>query len=174
MLRETVRQRDRMAAVLPDSIVDLALAAQYGALGPGRCVDILLNNLRTPIPTTAQASLPPPTPRPAQALPAQTAQDPLQWALQITAETMNECRAKRLSGELPSRAASAQCSNVPMLAAFNEVHYRYIDLIQFFAARQLELAAKLDRGEMTEQQAQVETQKLYANIQATERQRDGK
>ena len=31
MLRETVRQRDRMAAVLPDSIVDLALAAQYGA-----------------------------------------------------------------------------------------------------------------------------------------------
>ena len=60
------------------------------------------------------------------------------------------------------------------VAAFNEVHYRYIDLIQFFAARRLELAAKLDRGEMTEQQAQVETQKLYANIQATERQRDGK
>jgi len=39
-------------------------------------------------------------------------------------------------------------------------------------AKRLELATKIDRGEMTEQQGQVETQKIYAGIRATERQRD--
>lgn len=51
--------------------------------------------------------------------------------------------------------------------------YRYMDLIEFFAAKRLEFAAKIDRGEMTEQQGQVETQKIHASIQAAERQRDG-
>jgi len=37
-----MRQRDGLAAVLPDSIVDLALSGQYGALSPGRCIGILL------------------------------------------------------------------------------------------------------------------------------------
>ena len=59
-----------------------------------------------------------------------------------------------------------------MLQAFNVAHYRYMDLIQFFAAKRVELATKIDRGEMTEQQAKAETQKIFASIQATERQRD--
>ncbi|MGB7034677.1 MAG: hypothetical protein WBD71_04055, partial [Xanthobacteraceae bacterium] len=128
---------------------------------------------------TAQASIPqqrPVQPQRQQVTPAPatpTVQNPLQWALQITAQTANDCRAKRLRGELPNRAASAQCANRTMLAAFNEVHSRYMDLIQTFAAERLELASKIDRGEMTEQQAQLEGQRLYASIQATERQRDG-
>jgi hypothetical protein len=101
-----------------------------------------------------------------------TAQDPMQWALEVTAQATADCRNKRLKGELPSHAASAQCANPAMLQAFNAAHYRYMDLIQFFAAKRLELAAKIDRGEMTEQQVMVETQKIYASIQATERQRD--
>ncbi len=32
MLRENFRRHDNLAAVLPDSVVDVALAAQYGAL----------------------------------------------------------------------------------------------------------------------------------------------
>ena len=39
-------------------------------------------------------------------------------------------------------------------------------------AKRLEVATKIDRGEMTEQQGQVETEKIFASIQATERQRD--
>jgi hypothetical protein len=39
-----------------------------------------------------------------------------------------------------------------------------LDLIQFFAAKRIELATKIDRGEMTEQQGQVDTQKIYASI----------
>ncbi len=59
-----------------------------------------------------------------------------------------------------------------MLEAFNAAHYRYMDLIRFFAVKRIELATKIDRGEITEQQGEVEGQKLYASIQATERQRD--
>ena len=95
----------------------------------------------------------------------------MQWALKVTAQATNDCRNKRLRGELPSHAASAQCANPAMLQAFNAAHYRYMDLIQFFAAKRLKLATKIDRGE-TEQQVIVETQKIYASIQATERQRD--
>ena len=177
VLRETVRQRDGLAAVLPDSIVDLALAGQYGALSPGRCLAILMNNLNTPIPNTAQASRPQPqpvqpAPRPAPQAGPVVAQDTIQWAAQVTVQANNECRDKRLRGELATHVASVQCSNPTMIAAFQEAHYRYMVLIQFFAAKRIEFAAKIDRGEMTEQQAQLESNKVYASIQATERQRD--
>jgi hypothetical protein len=101
-----------------------------------------------------------------------TVQDPLQWALKVTAQAADDCRNKRLRGELPSHAASVRCANPAMLQAFSAAHYRYMDLIQFFAAKRIELATKIDRGEMTEQQGQVEAQNIFASIQATERQRD--
>jgi hypothetical protein len=179
MLRESVRQHDGLAAALPDSIVDLALTGQYGALTPGRCLAILMNNLSTPIPNTAQASrtqqpqpAPPPAFRPAPQSSTVIAQDPMQWAMQVSAQAANECRAKRLRGELPTRAASAECANAPMLAAFNEAHYKYIDLIQAFATKRTEVAARIDHGELTEQQGQLEIQKAYASIQEAERRRD--
>jgi hypothetical protein len=106
-------------------------------------------------------------------LPAQSSQQgTTEWALKVTAQAADECRNKRLSGALPSHVASVQCANPPMLQAFNAAHYRYMDLIRFFAAKRLEMATKIDRSEMTEQQGQVETEKIYASIQAAERQRD--
>jgi hypothetical protein len=104
-------------------------------------------------------------------LPA-TKQDPVQWALKVTVQAADECKAKRLSGQLPSHAASVQCANPAMLQAFSAANYRYMDLIQYFAAKRLEVATRIDRGEMTEQQGQIETQKIFASIRATERQRD--
>lgn len=98
--------------------------------------------------------------------------NPLRQALKITAQAADECRNKRLSGQLSSHVASVQCANPPMLQAFNAAHYRYMDLIKFFAAKRLEMATKIDRGEMTEQQAQIETAKIYASIQTAERQLD--
>ena len=102
ILRETVRKRDGLAAILPDSIVDLGLAAQYGELSPSRCVAILMNDLKSV--TTAQATLPPPSPAPRSPAPQAkvTAQDPVQWAMQVTVQTEKECRAKRIRGELAS------------------------------------------------------------------------
>jgi hypothetical protein len=45
-------------------------------------------------------------------------------------------------------------------------------LVEFFAAKRLELAAKVDHGQLTEQQFTLEADKAYASIQDTERQRD--
>jgi hypothetical protein len=58
VLREAARQRDGLAAVLPDSIVDLGLERQYGLLSPNRCLGVLMKNLGTPILSTAHASRP--------------------------------------------------------------------------------------------------------------------
>lgn len=105
VLRETVRQHDDLAAVLPDSIVDLALTGQYGALSPGRCFAIVMNNLSTPTPNAAQASRPQsvqPALRPAPQPAPVVAQNSMQWAAQVTVQANNEYRAKRLRGELPN------------------------------------------------------------------------
>lgn len=107
-----------------------------------------------------------------QASAAPTAQNPLQWAAKVTMQAADECRTKRLRGELPSHAASVQCANPPMLQAFDTAHYRYMDLIKAFAAVRLEVASRIDRGELTEQQGEVQIQKAYAQVQAIERQRD--
>jgi len=61
-----------------------------------------------------------------------------------------------------------------MIAAFKEAHYKYMDLIEFFAAKRLELPAKIDRGELTERQAQLDSKKAFASIQEAERRRDGR
>ena len=100
-------------------------------------------------------------------------QEAVQWALQVSAQAITECRTKRLRGELATYAASAQCSNKIMVGAFNEARYKYMDLIQTFAERRLELASMADRGQLTEQQEQLEINKALATIQAIERQRDG-
>ena len=58
VLREAARQSDSLAAVLPDSIVDLGLEGQYGPLSDGRCLAVLMKNLSTPILSTAQTTRP--------------------------------------------------------------------------------------------------------------------
>jgi len=57
-------------------------------------------------------------------------QGALSAPLRETQRAIDESRAKRLSGELPTFAASVQCSNPRMVQAFNAAHYRYMDLIE--------------------------------------------
>src|SRR5207244_660713 len=100
---------------LPDSVVDLALTGQYGSLSPGRCLAVLMNSQGAPIANTAPTSrsqpLQPATPR---QMPPRNTQDAVQRAGQITVQAFNECKAKRLRGELPTHIASVQCSNPTM------------------------------------------------------------
>jgi hypothetical protein len=98
--------------------------------------------------------------------------DPVQRALLVSAQAITQCRDKRLRGLLATYAASVQCSNKIMIGAFGEVQYKYMDLIQSFAERRLELASMLDRGDLTEQQAQLETSKALETIQGIARRRD--
>jgi hypothetical protein len=171
MLRESFRQRAGLAAILPKSVVDLAIAGQYGALSPGRCLSILLEQRNGPAQTHVTQEPPalqiPQVPSPAPAL-----RDLQEAALQQTVLAGARCRAKRLSGELPTFAASALCSNPAMIQEFKSVHYKYMDLIEYFASKRLEFAAKIDRGELSEDQAKTETARVYETIQLTERQRD--
>ncbi len=93
-------------------------------------------------------------------------------AFKETQTAINECRAKRLSGELKTFVASAQCSNPRIMQAYGAANYRYMDLIATFTAKRLQIAQKIDRSEITEAQAQFENTKLLNDIVEAERQRD--
>ncbi len=47
-----------------------------------------------------------------------------------------------------------------------------MDLIKALAEKRLALAQKIDRGELTEDQANLENAKLYLELAVAERQRD--
>jgi hypothetical protein len=93
-------------------------------------------------------------------------------ALDEAEHAVDECRTRRLSGELPNFAAAVQCSNPRMIQAFSAVSYSYMDLINVLAEKRLALAQKIDSGKLTEDQADVENAKLYLELAVAERQRD--
>lgn len=179
VLRETVRRVDPMVALLPDSVVDFALTAQYGALSPGRCIDLLLNSLVSqpkPVQPPTQPATPPQsrTPMPPTASVALNPQDAMKLAVTEMELASNECRAKRLRGELPSYVASANCSNPRIIEAFARARYRYMDLVQVFTSKRLEVAGRQDRNQLTEDQANAEILKAYASMVEDERRRDSR
>jgi hypothetical protein len=53
---------------------------------------------------------------------------------------INECRAKRLAGELKTYVESARCSNPRIIQAFSKANYRYMDLIVLFTAKRLQVS----------------------------------
>jgi hypothetical protein len=85
---------------------------------------------------------------------------------------ITECRNKRIDGTLKTFVASAQCSNPRIVQAFSKANYRYMDLIAAFNAKRLQISERVDRNQLTEADAQVETQKLFASIVEAEKQRD--
>lgn len=89
------------------------------------------------------------------------------WIAALSA--VKECKAKRLGGELKTYAQSAMCSNPAIVQAFSAVNYKHMDLIQGFAAKRLELAERLDQGQITEVQGERELSDLSRRIRAEER-----
>jgi hypothetical protein len=87
-------------------------------------------------------------------------------------QAAKECKAKRLRGELRSRVASVRCSNPRIVQAFSNAHYKHMDLIQLFAKERLRLALIQDRNKTTEDQAEVENAKIFADLVEAERRRD--
>jgi hypothetical protein len=168
VLRETVRQKDGMAAILPDGLVDAALVAQYGALNPGRCIGILFNGNQTQVAAAPTAS------RPTVQQPTPNANDQMKIAVKEAETAILECRSRRLSGELKTYLASAQCANPRIIHAFSAANYRYMDLIGMFTLSRAALAEKIDRNEITEVQAQAETARLFSEIVDSEKRRDGR
>jgi hypothetical protein len=170
MLRENVRKHDSMAAILPDGLVDAALAAQYGALSPGRCISILLSRNSTPVAAAPVARPIVQQPRVPQQVPANYAS--MNAAMKEAKMALTECRAKRLNGELKTYLASAQCANPRIIRAFSAANYRYMDLISLFTAKRAVVAEKMDRKELTEIEAQAENTKIFSEIVEAEKRRD--
>ena len=106
-------------------------------------------------------------------LPAQLAEDPLTIASKAAISAANECRAKRLSGELKTYVESVECSNPRIVEAWGAAKYKYMDLVKTFAAKRLELARRVDRGELSEEQNQRQIADFYSQLQAEGRRREG-
>jgi hypothetical protein len=166
-LRETVRRQDGLARILPDALITAALEANHGPLTPMKCVSLLLNKQGTSV-----APAPAPVAAPPQAPVSQPAQDPMVIAQNEMVAAITECRNKRIDGTLKTFVASAQCANPRIVQAFSNAKYRYMDLIAAFNAQRLQISERVDRKQTTEADAQVETQKLFASIVETEKQRD--
>jgi hypothetical protein len=163
-LRETVRRQDGLARILPDALITATIEANAGPLTPMKCVGLLLNKQSTPV---APAPVAPP-----QASASQPPQDPMVIAQKEMVAAISECRNKRIDGTLKTFVASAQCSNPRIVQAFSKANYRYMDLIAAFNAKRLQISERVDRNQLSEADAQVETQKLFANIVEAEKQRD--
>lgn len=114
--------------------------------------------------TASQQQVQPPRPT--------TSEDIFRAVLRDAQPAINECRLRRLRGELPTFAASAECSNRRLIAAFSAAHYKYMDLIQYLAAKRVEVAEQIDRRELTEDQARQQSMKIIMQIIATEQKRD--
>jgi hypothetical protein len=102
MLRQTVRKQDGLASVLPDSIIDVFLASQYGELTPGRCIRLLLNYETAPVANRATPTSPPApvSPPPQQSVIQQPPQDPMELASKQMFAAISECRTRRIDGEV--------------------------------------------------------------------------
>jgi hypothetical protein len=165
-LRETVRRQDGLARILPETLITAAIEANVGPLTPMKCVGLLLNKQGTPI-----ASAPAPVAPQPQAV-ANQPQDPMVIAQNEMVAAITECRNRRIDGILNTFVASAQCANPRIVQAYSKANYRYMDLIAAFTTKRVQISERVDRKQITEADAQVETQKLFASIVEAEKQRD--
>jgi hypothetical protein len=174
-LRETVRKQDGLARILPDGVVDAVIESNAGPLSPGRCLALLVGGQPAPARTAAVApavAAAPVVQPDRQAISAQANSPAMQAAGNEAAAAINECKSKRLSGELKSFVQSAQCSNPRIVAAFKKASYRYLDLVTLMTAKRLQIAQRLDRNEMSEADANLATQQAFSDVITTERARD--
>jgi len=184
ILRAQVRQEAArqggmglLVSALPDSVLDALLASQFGSLSPGRCIALAISG--APVQPPAQNVRPAPTISPVQPntspprnFLSSDAQAALRQAAAETRAAEKECQDKRLSGALPSFAASAACSNPRILEAYRKAGYRYMDLIVQFTSKRAQVAEELDLGQMTKAQGQLAMSQFMTALIDEQRQRD--
>lgn len=168
-----------VAAALPDGVIDGIIADQYGPLSPGRCIVLAFG--AAPVKAlSAPHSVPPqasqsPQPQATQQngfVAAQNAAVALKQAGEAAKAAMMDCKKRRLSGELKTHIASAECSNPRIVAAFEIVGYRYMDLIGLLTAKRRALAEQVDKGTLTEAQEELEAAQFMVRLVDEERRRD--
>jgi hypothetical protein len=85
-------------------------------------------------------------------------------AAETAKKVVLDCRAKRLSGELKTHKASADCSNPILIQAYEDAVFPHMDLIRLMAAARAVGAEKIDRGEITEAESQLQLTELETRV----------
>lgn len=88
-------------------------------------------------------------------------------------DAVEECREQHEEGKFKTNLESAQCSNPKIIEAFRRANYRYMDLIESFTAKRAELAEKLDKEALTEDQVQEQVADVLDQLTAEAEKRDG-
>jgi hypothetical protein len=109
------------------------------------------------------------TPTQAQVTELPTQSSALDRAL---AEAMAYCNAKAADGEFRTRVDAAICTNDGVTKAFQSFHFPYMDLIFQFELAWLQINAKADRGEMSDEDVKAASQSAFLQLQAQVAQRD--
>jgi hypothetical protein len=86
-------------------------------------------------------------------------------------QAIEDCRQMRLNGQLPNYVASANCSGPRIIAAYQKARYRYMDLVNLYVAAQLVGSERVDKGEITEAQLQLELAELHTRLASEEQRR---
>jgi len=89
-----------------------------------------------------------------------------------TLAAMAECKSKRLSGELKTYVQSAKCSNPRMIRAFQDAGYPYMDIIELYAAKRIELAKNVDEKKITEEEYEISNKEFVSQLIEKEKERD--
>ena len=82
-----------------------------------------------------------------------------------------ECRDRRVKKELKTYRQSAECSNPKILAAYEEANYPYMDLVRVLLDARLLAAENLDKGAVTEAQAQAQSAELENRLTSEDQKR---
>ena len=83
-----------------------------------------------------------------------------------------ECKNKRVAGQLKNYLASAACSNPQIVHAYQQVGYRYMDLIYALTKKRVEVAMALDQGKISEAQGSEIITQYTSFLAGIEHQRD--
>jgi hypothetical protein len=82
------------------------------------------------------------------------------------------CVDMRHNGVFKTLAESAKCSNPKIIAAYERVHFPYMDLVKHYTDRRLEILEKLDNKTISGLRSDREMDELLAYLKAESHVRD--
>jgi hypothetical protein len=85
--------------------------------------------------------------------------------------SIQECRDKRLKNVLKTHVDSVQCSNTAIVAAYTMAGYPYMDIVRTFTDKRLDLAAQLDKDNLTQIDEQQQIEDTMVAMVKAERER---
>jgi hypothetical protein len=93
-------------------------------------------------------------------------------AAEIRSAAFQECKDRRLRGELKTHVEEARCANDRILAAYRGANYPYMDLVGLMTAARLAGAEQIDRGQITEAEMELQLAELKTRVANEERRRN--